>query len=405
MAYADEVLEHYKNLSIGDESTLVVRGASVQEVVDALGGVPLDDVPEDEWDGDEPIWATYTLTAIEGGVLASEDTGYADPPNSVLVALSEGGRAAAVVRDNIQAHCRFGSARDGKLLFDSHEFTYLEDRDSVPDELRPLFDLAWVDLTQDDCEPQEEDSRAVGMAMAEVVTGIRLTPADAANLEGDEATAVAVRQLLYADEMPEPELLSIAEAAEGLAASQRIGRDVDGNPEARPLSGQLGSVRVQRTVRGTRQDMFLAVAHVTSWSGWRVAEGSWTFGGGAGDWYALDQRQWAWSGDHADQLTGSEGCIISWFTEVEQPRRAVRAWNWGVPVPGRPRSETTMFLPVDTQVAATLDEHVDEAGDTWTTVTIDHTHLPVEWVDDLHAWWSMQLAIHEAERGAKAHKD
>ena len=46
-----------------------------------------------------------------------------------------------------------------------------------------------------------------------------------------------------------------------------------------------------------------------------------------------------------------------------------------------------MFLPVDTQVTATLDEHRDETGGTWTTVTINHDHLPVEWIDDLHAWW------------------
>lgn len=197
MREVDETVEHYKKLIIGDESTLVFRGASIQEVVDALGGVPLDDVPEEELDGDEPIWATYTLTAIEGGVLASEDTGYADPPNSVLIALSEGGRAAAVVRDNIQAHCRFGCARDGELLFDNDEYRFLEDRASVPQEIRALFDLAWFDLSKDEFEAQEDDTTAVGLAMAEVMTGIRLTPADAANLEGDDATVIAVRQLQY----------------------------------------------------------------------------------------------------------------------------------------------------------------------------------------------------------------
>ncbi|PKH40985.1 hypothetical protein SAMN05192575_10975 [Nocardioides alpinus] len=197
MGDIEETVEHYKHLSIGDETTLVVRGATVEEVVQALGGVPLDDVPEDELDGDEPIWAAYVLSAIDGGVLASEDTGYADPPNSVLVALSQGGRAAAVVRDNIQAHCRFGYARDGVLLFDDDEFRFREDRDSVPEEIRPLFDLAWMDLTQDDSEAQEEDTSAVSFAMAEVATGIRLTSADAARHSDEGATVVAVRQLQY----------------------------------------------------------------------------------------------------------------------------------------------------------------------------------------------------------------
>lgn len=193
----EELVEHYKGLQVGTETTLVVRGASVPEVVEALGGVPLDDVPEDELDSDEPIWAVCTITAIPGGVLASEDTGYADPPTSVLVALSEGDRAAAVVRDNIQGHRRFGCARDGVLLFDSHEYVFVEEPDSVPAELRALFDLAWIDLDQDDHEPREEDAGAVALAMAEVVTGIHLTPADAAAHEGDDATVVAVRQLQY----------------------------------------------------------------------------------------------------------------------------------------------------------------------------------------------------------------
>ena len=175
----------------------MVRGASVPDVIHALGGVPLDDVPEDELDGDEPIWTTYRLSVIEGGVLASEYTGYADPPNSVLVALSQGGRAAAVVRDNIQAHCRFGYARDGVLLFDDDEYRFREDRDSVPQEIRTLFDLAWFDLTKDDSEALEEDTSAVSFAMAEVATGIRLTSVDAARHLAEGATVVAVRQLQY----------------------------------------------------------------------------------------------------------------------------------------------------------------------------------------------------------------
>ena len=76
--------------------------------------------------------------------------------------------------------------------------------------------------------------------------------------------------------------------------------------------------------------------------------------------------------------------------------------------PAHPRSsewETATFLPVDTQVGATLDQHRDEAGNAWTTVTIEHDHLPVEWVDDMHAWWSMQLAILEAEQEAEVHKE
>ena len=194
------LVEHYKGLAIGDETTLVVRGATVQEVVAALGGVPVEDLSDEELYGEEPIWAEYTLVAIEGGVLASEDTGYADPPNDVLVALSQGGRAAAVVRDNIQAHCRFGCARDGVLVFDDDEYRFLEDLDAVPDELRAFVDLTRVDLDDDGHEPEEDDPTAVGLAMAEVVTGLRLTAADADAHRGPAATVVAVRQLQYAQD-------------------------------------------------------------------------------------------------------------------------------------------------------------------------------------------------------------
>jgi hypothetical protein len=196
MGEPTEIIEHYKNLTGYDETTLVVRGRSVDEVVEALGGVPADTLDEDELYGEEPVWAVYTLIAIEGGVVATEDTGYADPPNAVLTMLSEGGRAAAVVRDNIQAHGRFGYARDGALLFDDDEWRFLADRDSVPDEVRALLDLGWVDLG-DDSEPREDDTTAIGLAMAEVATGLRLTSADMASLAGDDATAVAVRQLQY----------------------------------------------------------------------------------------------------------------------------------------------------------------------------------------------------------------
>ena len=128
------------------------------------------------------------------------------------------------------------------------------------------------------------------------------------------------------------------------------------------------------------------------------------FAVGGGEPYELNQPSYGWAGNHADQLSGSAGSIVSWFIEVDRPRRAVRGWNWGVPIPGHPGWEPAMFLPVDTQVTATLDEHRDETGGTWTTVTLTHDHLPVEWIDDLHAWWSMQLAILDALQEAEARK-
>lgn len=150
---------------------LVVRGATRDEVAAALGvdlGVPQD--PSDAFEDS----SAYTFLPVDGGILAMEPSGYADPAIDTLVALSAGGRAAAVVRGNIQAHTRFGAARDGELVFDDHEYTFVDDLDSVPAELREIFDLAWVDLDDEDAEPEADDI-AAGLAMAEVVTGVPIT--------------------------------------------------------------------------------------------------------------------------------------------------------------------------------------------------------------------------------------
>ena len=177
----DPRVEHYGEILEVDEldsqTVLVVAGASLEEV----RAVVLADaaLPTDGQTLQDDEVSAYGFVEVEGGVLALEHTGYADPSVSALVQLSSGGRKAAVVRDNIQAHVRFGGARDGALLFDDDEFIFIgaDQRSQVPDELRPLFDLAWVDLDADD-QDEEVDPVAVALAMAEVVTGVVLTEED-----------------------------------------------------------------------------------------------------------------------------------------------------------------------------------------------------------------------------------
>ncbi|MBI4900723.1 MAG: hypothetical protein HY829_09625 [Actinobacteria bacterium] len=177
----DARVEHYGEILEVDEldsqTVLVVAGASLEEVravVLADAALPTDGqtLPDDEV-------SAYGFVEVEGGVLALEHTGYADPSVDALVQLSSGGRKAAVVRDNIQAHVRFGAARDGGLVFDDDEYIFLgaDERTRVPDELRPLFDLAWIDVDADD-QDDDVDPVAVALAMAELVTGIVLTADD-----------------------------------------------------------------------------------------------------------------------------------------------------------------------------------------------------------------------------------
>ena len=155
-------------------TVLVVSGAS-RELVAQVLGVDLA-TTIDPWDvgGDA---GAYALAEVAGGVLAIELTGYPDPTNESLRLLSADGRRAAVVRDNIQAHVRFGCARDGQLVLGDDEYAFIREPARVPDELRPLFDRVWVDPDGDD-----DDSGpgwiTTALAMAEVATGVTLTAAD-----------------------------------------------------------------------------------------------------------------------------------------------------------------------------------------------------------------------------------
>ncbi len=196
-------IEYYSELvdeTEVDGTVLVVTGATVDEVADALeadrsGSIDLDRLAR----MDEPTHASYAFVEVPGGILAVEDSGYADPPNAALLALSAGGRSVAVVRENIQAHTRFGCARDGVLLFDADEYTFVADRSGVPAELRPLFDRAWVDLEVEDGD-EGDDPLTVALAMAELVTGIELTAEQLEQAYSRDVTRHLVPVLRYAPE-------------------------------------------------------------------------------------------------------------------------------------------------------------------------------------------------------------
>ena len=57
--------------------------------------------------------SAYAFQQVGDGVVAWEDTGFADPRKRLLAALSEGGAVSAVATGNIEAMTRFGYARDG----------------------------------------------------------------------------------------------------------------------------------------------------------------------------------------------------------------------------------------------------------------------------------------------------
>jgi len=170
-------------------TVLFVAGATVPEVAAALDidlekSKDLDDVLGD-------MYATaWALLAVPGGVVAVEPTGFGDPTRAALVKLSRHGRASAVVRNNVLAHLRFGCARDGQLLFDDNEYMYVRDPAEVPEDLRPLIDLVWQDIGDEEDEPSEYDEGPdgfpVALAMAEKATGVAVTSEDVETIQSAE---------------------------------------------------------------------------------------------------------------------------------------------------------------------------------------------------------------------------
>jgi hypothetical protein len=155
-------------------TVLTVAGADREVAAVALDVDFSDEVGiSGAWEGgDSTVWA---IEEVPGGVLAFEPTGYGDPSLASLKALSEGGRAAAVVRSNVQARLRFGCSRDGQLLFDDGDFSYRPDGVGVPHDLLSLFDQVLRGREIEGYTENGRDGLSVGLAMAEVVTGIQLS--------------------------------------------------------------------------------------------------------------------------------------------------------------------------------------------------------------------------------------
>lgn len=196
-----DIRDVFDSAGIDGESLTVVlvAGGTSAEVIAALGA-EAEPTEFDDVFGDDD-YSAYAVAEVTGGVIAFEQTGYADPSPRVLAALSALGGAAAVTRSNIQGQERFGCARAGELEFDANEFMYVEEEEksAVPSEIRPLFDAAWVDLDSDDEDDLDEDGPEVwvGMEMAILYTGVRVNVEDLARARAGGLHRV--RTLTYLD--------------------------------------------------------------------------------------------------------------------------------------------------------------------------------------------------------------
>lgn len=192
-----------------------------------------------------------------------------------------------------------------------------------------------------------------------------------------------------------PPALVILEGEDGLAAAARIGRDVDGGPGARTLSGRSGSVSVARTMRGTRRRLFGYCAHVGSWSHVWLGLPTWSTAAGPGWDKAGGTETWKYSHGSRDQLTG-QGAVRTRFIVLDSPRKAIKTWNWVRRVGDRgpsPYVPGRDVLAEDSVFTVELTQRRDDHGDPQTTVSITHEGLPVEWLDDMETYWAYQLSI------------
>jgi len=200
------------------------------------------------------------------------------------------------------------------------------------------------------------------------------------------STARTLRKRAEIPPPPEP-VLQFKTA--GHAAARRIGADVDSAPGARDFSGELGSLIVTRAFSGTRRRLFKYFADPSGWftrvSGRSSARpevgGSYLMGQATridDNWY--------------DVFTGTDGDIRATYIAIDQPRSVTAEWQWFRPItPGVIADDLkTPFLATPTRVRASLAESRTPGGAT-TTVEIEHTALPAEWVDDMRDIWQWQL--------------
>jgi hypothetical protein len=250
-------------------SVLVAAGVTREQVL-ALLNADLDHRVEDAWDFG-PRSSAWAAIEVPGGVLAVELSGFGDPSLADLAALSTAG-SAAVVRSNILAHHRFGCARAGEVLFDDNEFTYINDPDRVPEELRPLFDAAWDDL-KDGREDQGEDEDGVdpfatGLAMAELITEIELTRDQVTKvLEADYFVAPVGRYAgseVTDEKSPAPAKVKLERGVrrvdDGTVWTNKKGRYM-------LISGWDYMFEQDKLPKGTADGFSLTVANHTAWVG------------------------------------------------------------------------------------------------------------------------------------------
>jgi hypothetical protein len=153
----------------------VVVGKDSASVLLAFNADPSSSVPIGESDGYASGHAYVSVLDVPGAVIAVEHNGFQGSLPEVLTAASSEGRAASMFW-NVNDDNAFSCAAEGEMLasVDMYDAEDPEDTDELPEALTPLFAAAG---------DRDADLHAVGLAMVEEFTGIRVTPEHLASME------------------------------------------------------------------------------------------------------------------------------------------------------------------------------------------------------------------------------
>lgn len=182
---------------------------------------------------------------------------------------------------------------------------------------------------------------------------------------------------------PTPVPVVLDHEGAGREAAGRIDRDLRGAAAARTLSGERGTVRVSYEFQATRRKLFgqcdpnVLDGWVTNFDDDEIV-----------DHHGLSPRLAIHGG----------GRIFCTDTEAVRPRSRTMTWDWRIPAyPGQlVWADYPSFLDPLPTVRFDLVERKDQQGLPRTTMTVEHAGLPIEWLEDMTAFWHWRL-----ERGDK----
>jgi hypothetical protein len=186
-------------------------------------------------------------------------------------------------------------------------------------------------------------------------------------------------KVLRAIEPPPRQTSVVLEFADaGRQGAAQIGLDLRGKPGSRALSGERGTMRLDYRFPVPRGKLFGVCA-----------------------WNVIDL--WA-TPRHDDEIVGINGLSpelaihgggrIFW-NEIESVRPRSRTYTWDWRVPGYPGQEVwenmTSFLNPPSTVQLDLREHKNPDIGVSTTLTVEQSGLPIEWINDMTAFWRWRL--------------